>query len=319
MARARRSDHRARPLVRVLTTIALLIAFKHVSHGARATLQITSLAPGGLIVLSSGAVLAWNHRADIQVRLPSGEWGPKVHLRADFLESATESRNGALLLGDLTRSPGGILSTVIFSVDSAGAVTGLPLPPDMTVNSVAFSGNRDWVSTQQGLFEINPDGRLGGRLDAEQFSIIVGVRRGPPVVCMRRDLSMAHFRAPNCHSTGAPAWKETGNWIEDPLACGEFIVERETGQLLIRAASDGRVISRRVVGRDPTIACGIDSDLMVGTSDVVDYALPQMTVRWTYHPKLGRVTALARTPDKIVVFSARGSYDMAIPTSNVGH
>jgi hypothetical protein len=313
MARVRRSDHCTRLFVPVLTTIALLIAFKHVAYGARATLRIASPSTGGLIVLSSGAVLAWNHRADIQVRQPSGEWGPKVHLKADFVESATEGRNGALLLGELARPPGGILSTRIFSVDSAGDVTSLPLPLDITVNAVAFSGNRDWVSTQHGLFEITPDGRLGDRLDAEQFSIIVGVRNGPPVVCVERDLSMAHFTAPYCHSTGPNSWKATGDWIGYPLACGEFIVEIESAQLSIRSASDGRLLGRRSVGHRPAIACGTNSDLLVGENDIVDLSLPQMAVRWTSHQKLGPITALARTKDRIVVFSAHGSYDIEPP------
>jgi hypothetical protein len=293
----------------------LLSVFTHGAYGARATLQISSPATGGLITFSSGAVLAWNHHAHIQLKLPSGQWAPEVRLEADFVESATPSPAGALLLADLVQPAGGTLSTSIFSIDSTGKVTKLLLPPKTVVTSIALSGNRNWISAQDGVFELKPDGRLSERLEAEPSAIILGSPSGPPVVCVRRDLSMAHYRPPYCHSTGSSKWKAVGKWIEDPVTCGEFIVEHETGRLTIRAMSDGRVVSSRAIGQQPAISCGGDSDLLVGANSITDFSLPQMAVRWTERPKISPITALASTKDNIVVFSAHGSYDMTPPRS----
>ncbi len=202
-------------------TLAGLLLAAGLGWGAPAAstnaIRIAHAGDGGLVMLGDGTVLAWNTKADIQLRQRDGKWSPVQHLSASFLEAANPGNGVFHVLGETVDPVARFLTSKAFSIRRDGAVAPMAgLPDDVT--AIVYDGDATWLATPKRLFRLEADGKLGSSPGANGGSLLVARRGGSrsavrPAIHPRRTINRprAHpIRPPGMsrargHSRRSPA------------------------------------------------------------------------------------------------------------------
>ena len=261
---------------------------------------------GGLVPMPGGALLAWENRGRIAARDAAGTWGPAV-VTGVMLEDAVPDPEGALLLGDVW-GPGRSLTRLILLVGSDARERARWELPNLPVTSVARVHGRRWASAcERGLVELMSAGKFEARAPAEFFALLLAGADGTPVVCVPRNLTMANYSPPFCHSVEGRPWREFGTWSGRPFACGGAIIERDKEMLLSRSIRDGRVLGHLRISPRAVAACGGPAEMLVASdSQVAGYGPEDLVRKWNKPVKAAGVTAVARAGEDVVLLRRQG-------------
>ena len=176
------------------------------------------------------------------------------------------------------------------------------------------------------LVELVGGGRVEERGPLEGDATIAafgaGETRSLRVDCFASDDGECCTHDAYCVAVGDSGWRKIGSWDRLPFPCGPYLIEvfdpvaragmrlrpSEKPLITVRRLEDGTVAMQRPLtppGR--LIVCGAPGELLVGLNDVQGWSLPELKPLWKRRSPRGRVTALARVGDEVLLATGSGA------------
>jgi hypothetical protein len=288
----------------------------------------------------------WNDNGDLQIRSPAGSWSRLISLglavhqvlpdAAGLLVSGTRYLDGGtaqhqVLLLDpegtiLERWTPGFVLGIASSGDKRWATIFGDRPrvtavdPDIDVETTRRP-MADKLVALAGAGRVEERERI--ELDARIAAWGAGDEASVRVDCVPANDTKSHYHPPYCVAGGTRPWRKVGVWDRLPFPCGKYLIEvqasralpgarrdpEQTPRLTIRRLEDGAVAMTRSLRPEQIVTCGGTDELVVGLTDVQAWSLPELELRWRARSTRGKVTALARAGDQVLVATASGALE----------
>jgi hypothetical protein len=240
-----------------------------------------------LLALSGGELLVWSPKGRAQLRRVDGTWSDETRLPLDFVRFVERDQAGFLAVGRAAPSVGQV--AVLFDAD-AHEMRRWTFGHVPVYGVVSGRGGRR-VAARSGTIELHDDGTLGVPQPYPQEAP-EPVTRAPTVVsigdstviCWGADRSLLGHAAARCRRLEAGGWQFEADFVESPVACGEWLIAR-TGpaqtSLSVYSLSTGKLRGRASYTSIATVACTGRDALLVHERTVSLARLPTLAPAWT--------------------------------------
>jgi hypothetical protein len=288
----------------------------------------------------------WRNNGRLQIRSGDGTWAPLIDLGL-VVYQVMPGPAGMLARAERDSADRTVHPTIL-SLDFGGkTVDRWEVDPlrdvasaDGRVWGTAF-GERSlrWGPVQYGnvetnprrkgdrLLELLPGGRVEERGPVETDATIAAFhpgRSGPlRIDCFPENEFEGASHVSYCVAVGEAGWRKIGSWDRLPFPCGPYLIEifdpvaragmrlrpSEKPRITVRRLEDGTVaVQRPLTPPGRLIVCGAPGELLVALNDVEGWSLPELRPLWKRHSSRGRVTALARVADEVLLATASGAF-----------
>jgi hypothetical protein len=267
-------------------------------------------------------------KGKVQLRAPTGRWSEVLQLPVDDVRAIASAGSGILVAGE-KHYPSDPSVCTVFLVGIDGRISDTWTLPEGVFHSIAAWKDTRWATISGYAWRASPNGLPellpGGKIvrHAGIPAVKVDVRNEVPwnavlhlgpagerIFCVPYECGpdFCHFGYCYRGSKGKVAWLEYGQWLDQPVFCGDYLIEPEfalgwfnhllfsKNRTVVRRIADGGVASVKM-GQSGSIVCaGPDEFLLDKGRSITSLSLPSGSRRWsvTVPKRAGYVVTLAR-------------------------
>jgi hypothetical protein len=263
-----------------------------------------------VLALAGGELLVWNSRGRAQLRRADGTWTVETGLPLASVRLVERDGGGFLAVGSAGTGNG----QAVVQFDADARELRRWTIADVPVFGVTSDRHGRRLAAPTGFIALHDDGTLGtpapypqGAPKRVTRAPMVVVRDAATVMCWSADRSLLGHADAECRRLGERGWRVQGDFVEAPVACGEWLVVRAgaaQASLDVYALSTGTRRGRASYGSIAPIACVGTDMLLVGERRLTLARLPMLDPAWTSDiERDASIRSVAVLPDRYALAS----------------